>query len=240
MQLIQNLPPHVLVIPDGNGRWAEKRGLSRSEGHHEGVKRFREISKTAFDLGIPHFTFWAASVDNLVKRNPMEIKVLVSLFRHEIEDRNTRDSFIKNQVRFRVIGKWHEILGDNKLLDSIQLLQDRTREFNKHFLTIFFGYCGESEVDEAERIIYRQQPKHLNPGFFREALWTRDLIPVDLVIRTAAEKTNWTHNSAGILNPWLTPDSQIFSPRILWPDFLPDIFRQTVIDYSKITRRFGA
>lgn len=244
MQQIQNLPVHVLVVPDGNRRWARNRGTSDSNGHSEGAKRFRENSKLAFKMGIKYFTFWAASAGNLVKRNPMEIKVLASLFRHEIEDRHIRENFLKNQVRFRVIGKWYEILGDNNLLNSIRFLEDCTREFNQHFLTILFGYSGEDEwMDSVERI-FRNPPGQIDRetlrGALRKTVWTHDLPPVDLMIRTGGEKRDWTHNSAGILNPWLTPDSQIFSPRILWPDFLPDIFRQTIDDYSKTTRRFGA
>lgn len=240
MQQIQNLPVHVLVVPDGNRRWARDHGMSDSNGHSEGAKRFRENSELAFKMGIKYFTFWAASVDNLVKRNPMEIKVLALLFRHEIEDRNTRESFIKNQIRFRVIGKWYEILGDKNLLNSIRFLQESTQEFKQHFLTILFGYSGVDEWVEAMEWIFKNPPGQINEGTLRKALWTYDLLPVDLVIRTGVEKHNWTHNSSGFLNPWLTSNSQIFSPRILWPDFLPDVFRQTIADYSKTTRRLGA
>ncbi len=238
MQL-DHLPKHVLIIPDGNRRWAEREGKHCSQGHIKGAERFREISRAAFEMGIPYFTFWAASVGNLVKRNPSEIKLLVSLFRHEIEDRNTRESFIKNQVRFRVIGKWYEILGDKNLLNSIRFLQESTQEFKQHFLTILFGYSGVDEWVEAMGWILKNPPGQIDEGTLRKALWTYDLLPVDLVIRTGVEKQNWTHNSAGILNPWLTPDSQIFSPQILWPDFTAEMFRHAVENYSEISRRFG-
>lgn len=241
-----HLPKHVLIIPDGNRRWANQQNLPRSEGHIEGMKRFREISRAAREMGISHFTFWAASKKNLKERKDHEILILILLLRQELERPNTLKDFLENQTRFRVLGEWYEILHSHHFLHLrdlrhlIQSIQERTQSLDRHFLTILFGYSGASELDEAERKICRQPPGHIKPGIFRRMLETHELPPVDLVIRTGTERPNWTHISDGILNPWFTPDSQIYSPQILWPDFTAKMFRQTIVDYSKTPRRFGA
>lgn len=237
---MENLPTHVAVIPDGNRRWAKEHGKPGFEGHIEGAKRFREISRAAFEMGVPHFTFWAASADNLRRRSPAEVQVLVSLFRHEIEKKSTLENCLRNKIQFRVIGNWFEILHDTRLLRTIQALQDQTKVCNQYFLTILFGYNGMEETLSAVNRVCQHCLKHIDEQTLRRALWTRDLPPVDLVIRTGTERPNWTHVSSGILNPWLTPNAQIFSPQILWPDFTAGMFRRTIEDYSKTPRRFGA
>jgi undecaprenyl diphosphate synthase len=237
---IPNLPKHVLIIPDGGRRWARKHGKFPSDGLQAGVERFREISKTAFEMGVHYFTFWAASVNNLTIRSSAEVQTLALLLRHEIEKKSTLENCLKNQARFRVIGSWYGILHDVRLLHAIRTLQEQTKSCDRHFLTILFGYSGIGELAEAVKWLHRHPPKRFDEYALKKAVWTYDLPPVDLVIRTGAERQNWTHNSGGILNPWLTPDSQIFSPQVLWPDFTAEMFRQAVKDYSEIQRRFGA
>ena len=235
-----HLPKHVLIIPDGNRRWAEEHGKSRSDGYLEGVRRFREISKTAFEMGILYFTFWAASASNLKRRNPAEVQVLVSLLRHELEKKSTLENCLKRKIRFRVIGNWFEASHGTCLLHAIQTLQDQTKIYGQYFLTILFGYSGVEEGEEGTKQVCKHPPKHFDGKALKRAVWTRDLPEVDLMIRTGTERQNWTHNSDGILNPWLAPNSRVFSPQVLWPDFTADDFRRTIIVFSEIPRRLGA
>lgn len=220
MEQTLNSPKHVLAVPDGSRRWAEKHGRPRFEGHLEGAKRFREISKSALEMGIPYFTFWAASYNNLTKRSHSEVQALFSLLRHELEAENTLSDMLEGKVKFRVIGDWFEAKHDTYLLDVIRHLERKTRDFSQHHLTLLFGYNGTA--------------KEL--GIMRSAL-----PPVDLMIRTASceEGPNWTHNSCGLM-ALLADDGRLYSPPTFWPDFTTDRFRKVVEEFSKVSRRHGA
>lgn len=239
-----HLPKHVAIIPDGSRRWARERGRPGFEGHIEGAKRFREIGKIAFEMGIRCFTFWVLSEDNFRNRSLAEVTQLVSLFRRELETRRTLDNCLENEIRFKTLGSWNRIVNDSRLLNAVNALQERTKEFNRHSLTILFGYSGVREIVEAAKKVCKLPPgsiEHFNEGVLKNALWTRELPPVDLIIRTGAceEGPYWSHNSSGFMM-LLAANAKTFSPPTLWPDFTVETFRQTIIDYSKITRRFGA
>ncbi len=242
---MQNLLKHVLVIPDGNGRWATQRSLPRYEGHIKGVERFREISKVAREMGIS-FAFWAASGANLRGRNHIEVLNLVLLLQQELERQDTLSCLLENRIRFRVLGDWHKILYPSHfprlghLLHLIHFLQEQTRKFDQNHLTILFGYSGEDELMWAVREDRKRRPKHFDERTFKRGFWTSGLPLVDLIIRTGAERPNQTHTSDGIFNPWFTPESQIFISTTLWPDFTEKEFREFVVDYSKTPRRLGA
>ncbi len=214
------LPVHVAIIPDGNGRWAKERNLSRSEGHYEGAKRFREISKSALEMGIPYFTFWAASYNNLTKRSHSEVQALFSLLQHELETENTLSGLLEDKIKFRVVGDWFEVKHDTHLLDVIKHLERKTNNFSQYHLTLLFGYNGTAKELEI----------------------MRSALPlVDLMIRTASceEGPNWTHNSCGLMT-LLANDGRLYSPPTLWPDFTTDRFRKVIEEFSRVSRRHGA
>ncbi len=238
------IPQHVAIIPDGNRRWAKERGKPGFEGHIEGAKRFREVSRAAFEMGVRYFTFWAASEDNLRNRSITEVVQLVSLFRQELEKRHTLDNCLKNGIRFRTLGSWNRVANNERLLNAIRALQERTEKFDQRFLTILFGYSGVQEIEEAVKRVCKLPPGSLerfNVEVLKSALWTHALPSVDLVIRTGAceEGLNWSHNSSGFMM-LLAANAKTFSPPTFWPDFTVEMFRQTIADYSKSSRRFGA
>ena len=238
------LPLHVAIIPDGSRRWARERGKPEFEGYIEGAKRFREIGRVAFEEGIRYFTFWVISDNNLRERDPAKVTQLVSLFRRELETRRTLVNCLKNEIRFRTLGSWNRIVNNQRLLNAIQALQERTKEFNRRYLTILFGYSGVHEMVEAIKMICKLPPgsiERFNEEVLKKALWTRDLPPVDLIIRTGAceEGSYWSHNSLGFMM-LLAANAKTYSPPTLWPDFTVEMFRQAVTDYSKAPRRFGA
>ncbi len=240
------LPMHVAIIPDGNRRWAKERGKPGFEGHLEGAKRFREISKTAFEMGIRYFTFWGASIDNLEKRSPEEVRFLVELLKEELGNGRFLRECLENKIRFRMPGMWHEILKDEALFRIVANVEGKTCCFNGRHLTLLFGYSGEQEMIEAISDLCESAkdgfnyPK-INAGWIKSFLRTCFLPPVDLVVRTGAceEGPNWSHNSSGFMI-WLVTDAKVYSPPTLWPDFTVEMFRQTIADYSKAPRRFGA
>ncbi|MDP2932938.1 MAG: polyprenyl diphosphate synthase [bacterium] len=239
-------PLHVAIIPDGNRRWAREQGRSRFEGRLEGAKRFREISRTAFEMGVRCFTFWGASIDNLKKRSSEEVKFLAGLLKEELGNGYFLRECLKNKIRFRMLGTWNEILKDEILSRTVANIECETCYFNGRRLTLLFGYSGEQEMTEAVRDMCESvnnglDPSRINAMLIKNFLWTGSLPPVDLVVRTGAceEGPNWSHYSSGFMM-WLAANAKTYSSPTLWPDFTVEMFRQTIADYSKTSRRSGA
>jgi undecaprenyl diphosphate synthase len=156
---MQELPRHIAVIPDGNRRWAEIRGKPCQEGHAEGVKKFQEISRAAFEMGIPCFTFWAASEKNLTRRNLAEVEFLTSLFCEKLENEQALRECIKYEVRVKVPGRWNEILKNSRLLRAVSAIEQKTQTFKKHHLTLPFGYSEKQEMLQAIKNLFRYMLK---------------------------------------------------------------------------------
>lgn len=241
----KKLPKHVVVIPDGNRRWAESRGLPKILGHSEGKKRFHEISEAAFELGIPYFTFWAMSEDNLNKRETSEIDYLIALMQETLKSRMA-DHLLKNQIKFRVLGRWRAISRYDCLAPLIDDLENRTRLFDKRHLTIWLGYDGRTElVETVQKNLYlwflkltREPSQLLDFETIRQAAWGGELPPVDLEIRTGEMQENWLHNSSGFMMLH-TANSEIRLSQTLWPDFSVEEFKQIVAEYGQRERKFG-
>jgi undecaprenyl diphosphate synthase len=232
-----NLPVHVAIIPDGNRRWAKKHCLDPWIGHANGVKRFEEIADALFRHNIPYCTFWAASIDNLLKRNKKEIDYLVGLMKKQLNARIK--SAEKDKIRFFIFGRGQSIVNDQKLDALISKLEKKTEGYAKRTLTILFGYDGFDEMATAVNKIINSRPTVINYETIKNALWTQDLPPVDLVIRTGELFSNWTHLSAGFMM-WLTGNSKIYSPPVFWPDFTEKELDKALEECGKEKRRFGA
>jgi undecaprenyl diphosphate synthase len=231
------LPRHVAIIPDGNRRWARKRGLPSGEGHRQGVKKFHEIMDEAFLKGISHMTFWAASEDNLTKRSRFEVKLLVTLFRNELVSEEFQEKLMRDKIRIRFVGRWSEILRDAGLDKSIRALEAKTSHFRDFHLTILFGYDGRREMVGAIEKISQSKEK-VGIDNVADFLWTGFLPPVDLVIRTGEEEMGWTHWSSGFMM-WLAAQSQFFFTKTLWPGFSIAEFNKVLSEYANRERRMG-
>lgn len=227
------LPNHLVAIPDGNRRWAKDRGLPPWNGHREGMKRFREIKEAVFKRGIPYFTFWGASYDNLTKRTKGEVRVLVSLFKQELKNELKTKSYERDEVRVRILGEWNEIIGDKELKRMADELMARSAKFSKRNFTFLIGYDGRREMLDAIGRIGKQGKK-IDYENVKSCLWTGDLPPVDLVIRTGGEP----HWSAGFMM-WLTTDSQFVFDETRWPSFDEGRLKRALRDYARRGRRFG-
>lgn len=237
----KHLPLHISVTPDGNGRWAQRRGFPRWHGHIAGVENFHQISEAAFHLGIPYFTFWAMSEDNFLKRNRGEIKNLFTLLRGELEG-NMLKKLMESRIRLRVIGRWEEMNTDPALPELIRAVEKKTAEFSERNLTILLVYSGErEEVETIKKIMTCDglRPEGLTFEAIGKFSWTKDLPPVDLEIRTGEEKENFAHRSAGFL-PYLTANSVLYHTKTLWPDFSEKEFLHAVKEFETFERKFGA
>ena len=232
---------HIAVIPDGNRRLARRRGLPGPQGHVEGMKKFGEVAKETFRLGVRYFTFWAASESNLTKRTKEEVAVLMMLFRDEIVRQLQAKEFDELHVRVRVHGKGLEILGDKKFTDAVRDLEEKSSKYTDKQLTILFGYNGTTEMLEAIQSIasesrIKNQELRITDELIRTHLWTGELPDVDLVIRTGSAGD--PHNSAGFMM-WLTKESQFYFTDTYFPDFGKKGLAEAFEEYARRERRLG-
>jgi len=229
---------HIAIIPDGNRRWAERKGVPLYEGHRIGVQTTEKIFEKALELKIPYLTFWAASYDNLLKRSQEEVKFLINLINEEFKGLLEDARVHKNEVKVRILGRFREVLPP-KTLKIIEKLIEKTEKYNIFFLTFLLAYNGTDEMVEAIKKIsqaFKGSTIKITGEIIKSFLWTRDLPPVDLVIRTGCEED--PHNSAGFMM-WHTAYSQYYFTKTLYPDFSAEEFEEAIKNYLKRERRFG-
>jgi len=215
---------------DGNGRWAEKRGLSRLEGHQAGVKNIRPIIKFLHSKGIKYVTLYAFSTENW-NRPEEEVNGLFRLVEDMIFDESKE--LHKNGVRLRHIGSLEGL--SDKLRESINNALELTANNTGMTLGIALNYGGRAEIVEAARKIINKgiKPEELDEKKFRDFLYTSDFPDVDLVIRTGGE-----FRTSNLLI-WQTAYSEYYFTPVLWPDFNEEELERALQAYSQRERRFG-
>lgn len=228
-------PTHVAIIPDGNRRWARAHALAIKEGYAHGVQKFREIIEEAFRAEIPYITFWAASEDNLLKRTKREVMLLVALLKRELKRKELAEMLETQRVRICFVGRWNEILRDSSLLKTIRAVEAGTAQYGERRLTVLFGYDGRREMLEAVQNI---QEKKVDEAALSKSLWTGDLPPVDLVIRTGEEHEQWSHWSSGFMM-WQTANSEFYFTKTFWPAFTPQELANAFENYAQRARKLG-
>ncbi len=235
---MDNLPKHIVLIPDGNRRWAKKKGLPPFFGHREGAKTSEKILKAALDLKIPCFTFWGTSLDNITKRNPREVKFLFDIFERWFKKLAKSKDIHKNFVKINVLGRWNELFPE-RVKKPIKEAIEKTKNYKNHQLTFLLAYSGIDEMTTAIRKIaeltLRRGSGHgINEKLIKNNLWTKDLPSVDLVIRTGGEP----HWSDGLMM-WDVAYSQLYFTETLFPDFSVEEFKKALTRYSQTERRMG-
>jgi len=229
-----NIPRHVAIIMDGNGRWAKQRGLPRLEGHRRGVETVRTITFAARDLGVKVLTLYAFSVENW-KRPQDEVGGLMSLL--EFYLKKELKTFVRDRVRLRTIGRTDELPANVQKL--LQTTMDATREFTDYTLVLALNYGSRTEVVDAARAYATAVAagrEKLNDGSwatFSRYLYGPDLPEPDLVIRTSGESriSNFLLLQAAYAEFFFTP--------VLWPDFTKSDLAAAIADYSRRERRYG-
>lgn len=223
---------HVALIPDGNRRWARARGLKPWIGHQYGIESFRNILKEALALGIPHLTVWGASRDNVEKRPFAEMRFYFKLLRTHFLELLQNKTLHKEQVRVSILGKWEELF-PAPLKAVFKNVIEKTGAYNRLHLTFLMGYDGREEMLEAMNRI-KANGETVSAAAVKRNLWTHELPPVDLVIRTGGEP----HWSSGFMM-WDVADAQLYFTETLWPAFTPAEFRKAVAWTAGIERRLG-
>jgi len=237
---LENIPKHVAIIPDGNRRWARKKGFKPWIGHREGVNHFEKVLNKALELKIPYLTFWGGSWDNLTKRAKIEVNFLFKVYTEQFKRIINDKRIHQNKVRVNVFGRWREIL-PKETQRAIEEAIEATKNYNKYFFTFLLAYNGTDEMmDCIQKIARLNNPNKtikINQNLIKENLWTKDLPQVDLVIRTGCGGD--PHLSAGFMM-WDTAYSQLYFTDTLFPDFSSKEFEKIVKDYSKRERRIGS
>ncbi|PIR98611.1 MAG: di-trans,poly-cis-decaprenylcistransferase [Candidatus Colwellbacteria bacterium CG10_big_fil_rev_8_21_14_0_10_41_28] len=232
---IENIPRHVALIVDGNRRWAKERGLKSWEGYLGiSLDNIEEISRVGADLGIPFVTFWGGSYKNLTERPSIEIKKLNEMYALLAQRALDEPDLDKNEVRVRFMGEWKDLL-QKKPIEKIEELIEKTKNYSKNNLTYMIGYNGDREMLSAiNKIIEGTPGKPIDEDLLVENLWTKDLPPVDLVIRTG----NDPHLSTGFMM-WHTKNALLHFDDKMWPDFTKEEFIRVINDFTQRERRFG-
>lgn len=237
---LENIPKHVAIIPDGNRRWARKKGLHPWIGHREGLNHFEKVLNKALELKIPYLTFWGGSWDNLTKRAKIEINFLFKVYTEQFKRIINDKRIHRNKVKVNVFGRWREIF-PKETQRAIEEAMKATKNYNKYFFTFLLAYNGTDEMmDCVQKIVRLNNPNKtikINQNLIKENLWTKDLPQVDLVIRTGCGGD--PHLSAGFMM-WDTAYSQLYFTDTLFPDFSSKEFEKIVKDYSKRERRLGS
>jgi undecaprenyl diphosphate synthase len=225
---------HVGVIMDGNGRWAEARGLSRVSGHARGARRVTEIVKACPDLGVTHLTLFAFSTENW-QRPLAEVEGLMKIFGQYI--RGKMESLAAHDVRVRFIGMRHRV--PPGLRELMLALEERTGDCCGLNLTIAIDYGGRDELTRAVRTLAarvaagRLAPAAISERVLADALDTRGLPDPDFVIRTSGEQ----RVSNFLL--WQGAYAEYDFPATAWPDFSVAHFARAIEDFRLRERRFG-
>ncbi|MDE2184509.1 MAG: isoprenyl transferase [Alphaproteobacteria bacterium] len=230
-----NLPRHVAIIMDGNGRWARRRHLPRQAGHVAGVNAVREVVRAACDIGLANLTLFAFSSENW-KRPAMEVGALMGLFR--LYFRNDMKEIVERGARVRIIGNRTRV--DPDILQMIEEAERSTLGNTGINLTFAFDYGGQEEIAAAARELARAaaegrlDPEAITPELVSSRLFTHGLPEPDLVIRTSGER----RLSNFLL--WQSAYAELLFVDTLWPDFGRKEFTEALEQFSHRERRFGA
>src|SRR5689334_3429512 len=229
-QKTQNIPSHVAIIMDGNGRWAKARGWPRLFGHRAGSQNIRSIIGACIERGVRFLTLYAFSTENW-SRPKLEVNGLM----HLIGDYIDRETPIMHKmgVRFRHLGHIEQL--SKSLQKKIRNAVDLTSDNMKITVCVALNYGGRNDILSAVRGILASgiPVEQVNEKLVSEYLGTRDIPEPDLVIRTSGE------NRLSNFLVWETAYSELWFTPVLWPDFNPDILDQALKAYSGRSRRFG-
>jgi undecaprenyl diphosphate synthase len=235
MQLPTNLPRHIAIIMDGNGRWAKKRLLPRHWGHRAGVQTVRRVVQYCGEQsGIEVLTLFAFSSENW-RRPPQEVNWLFELFATALQ--NEIKELHKNQIRLHIIGDRQAF--SHRLVELITQAEQLTAQNTGLTLVIAANYGGQRDIVTATRELAHQvvqghlQIDEINEELFAQHLSLADLPAPELLIRTGGEQ----RISNFLL--WQLAYTELFFTDVLWPDFDQDTFMQALSSYGTRQRRFG-
>jgi len=230
----ENLPQHIAIIMDGNGRWAKGKGFNRIFGHKNGVTAVRETTEACAELGIKYLTLYAFSSENW-NRPKFEVNALMELLIETIKKET--DTFIKNGIKLNTIGRIDQL--PQKAYKSLLELKELTKNHNKLDLVLALSYGSKDEIVEAVKAISEKvkigtlQPENITNDTIAQHLYTHNIPDPELLIRTSGE-----HRISNFLL-WQIAYSELYFTEVLWPDFRKEDLYNAIISYQHRERRFG-
>lgn len=230
----QNIPKHVAIIMDGNGRWASCKNLPRIAGHRRGIQSVREIVTFSRKLGIETLTLFAFSNENWNRPAPEISQLMMLLERYLKQELKT---MMENQIRFRTIGQIERL--PSSVIRMIRSVEEKTEKNRKMTLILALSYGGRAEVVDAVRRIMEEfqeekiSIKDLDETLFSRYLYTQEIPDPDLMIRTSGE----VRISNFLL--WQLAYTELYFTKTFWPDFRRKDFLLALLDYQGRERRFG-
>ena len=229
-QPLENIPRHVAIIMDGNGRWAKARGLPRVAGHRAGTENLRTIIRASTKLGIKYLTFYAFSTENW-SRPRAEIIGLMNIL-SDVIDRELEEL---NKEGARLIHIGHLDGLSKTLQDKVRHAMEVTKENNCINIVLAFNYGGRDEIVNAIRHIVSDgiNPQDINASLVSDYMFTKGIPDPDLVIRTSGER-----RTSNFLT-WQSVYSEWYFPEVYWPDFNGEELKKAIEDYAARERRFG-
>ncbi|HEX7364137.1 MAG TPA: isoprenyl transferase [Dehalococcoidia bacterium] len=228
--MADNLPQHVAIIMDGNGRWAKQRGLPRLEGHRAGTEKIRLVTEIFTECKIKYLTLFAFSTENW-NRPGSEVRGLMKILSNRLEPEIKR--LHKNNIRVRHLGKLDSL--SLELQKKIRAAIELTANNTGGTLCVAFDYGGRAEIVEAARKLLSSgvSSKDITEDVFRKYLYAPDIPDPDLIIRTGGE----TRLSNFLL--WQAAYSELYFTDVLWPDFDRAEIDKALASYGSRQRRFG-
>jgi undecaprenyl diphosphate synthase len=229
-----NLPKHLAIIMDGNGRWAKQKGYLRALGHESGTKSVREVVETCAKLGIENLTLYAFSTENW-NRPKLEVKLLMNILINSLQDE--LKTLNDNNIRLNSIGNLS--LLPKSAQKKLQEVIETTKNNSRMVLTLALSYGSREELINVVKNISNKVKNNIisidsiDESIINQHLYTQDLPEVDLLIRTSGE-----HRISNFLL-WQIAYAELYFTEILWPDFKEDDLYEAIISYQKRERRFG-
>ena len=231
---LQRVPKHVAIIMDGNGRWAEGKGMSRVFGHRNALTAVRESIESAAQIGVKAITLYAFSTENW-NRPKLEVDALMSLLVNSLK--KELSTFQENGVIVNAIGNIENLPKKAKKALNDVIIQ--TKDNSKIIMTLALSYGSREEIVNAIKNISKKvvnkelSVKEIDENIINNHLYTFNLPEVDLMIRTSGEQ----RISNFLL--WQMAYAELYFTNVLWPDFRKEDFYDAIIDYQNRERRFG-
>lgn len=224
------MPKHIAIIPDGNRRWAEHRGISKKEGYATGIRKIGDVLKWCRGSGVRMLTMWGFSIDNF-QRDRSEVGELFGLFKENLEEALEGDEKNRHDLRVRFFGRIG--LFPREMQEMIRKAEQASARNSGYQLNLLLSYGGREEIVDAVNGIIREGIKKVDEKTLSEHMYTAGLPDPDMIIRTSGEQ-----RLSGLM-PWQSCYSEFFFIKKLWPDLQKEDFADALDEYAKRKRRYG-
>ena len=226
----ENIPRHIVFIPDGNRRWAENKGMGKREGYAIGIAHIEEVLGWCRSAGIEMVTMWGFSADNF-KRDRDEVAILFELFKKNLVDSLATKREERNRIRIRFLGRAGRL--PREISELFRQVEEKTGKNGPYQLNLLLSYGGREEIVDAVNAIIKEGIREVDEATLSKHLYTAGLPDPDLIIRTSGEQ-----RLSGLM-PWQSAYSEFYFTKKLWPDFSKSDFEKALKEYARRKRRYG-